>query len=161
MSFVEPILAVAAPAAAKFSPWTAALTLGAQVASQVGQSLAATRQAQIGAQMAEHQAALGQQYAALDEQARRDRTRAILGRQTARLAKAGIVVEGTPLDVTLEAGASGELDALGVRHGGALDAYRLSHQAAMGRERARSTTVTGYLGAGSHILGRSPLLFGG
>jgi hypothetical protein len=160
MSFEELISAVASPATASSSPWTAALTLGAQVASQVGQSQAAARQARYGAQMAEHQAALGRQYAALDEQARRDRTRAIAARQAARLGKAGIVVEGTPLDVTLDTGASGELEALGARHGGALDAYRLSHQAAMGRERARSAATTGYLGAGAHILGRGPLLFG-
>ncbi len=137
------------------------LMAGAQIVSEINQSQAAARNAAHSARMAEQQSALAQQYAHLEEQRRRDQTRGVLARQTARFAKAGITVEGTPLDVTLEAEADGELAALSARHGGLIDAYRYDNEAAAARREARSARLSGYVNVGSTILKGAKQFIGG
>ncbi|MFN0043749.1 MAG: hypothetical protein ACKVSF_11130 [Alphaproteobacteria bacterium] len=129
-----------------------AIAAGWQLASTVAQAGAASKTAHYQAQAASNEAALARQISALDESRLRDRQRALAGRQAARLGKSGVVLEGTPLDVSLDDGAAAEFDALQLRHGGLLDGYRADQQSALSRMRAGSAIAGGFWNVGGQIL---------
>jgi hypothetical protein len=69
-------------------------------------------------QQGQANAKLAKQEAAFEEDANRMRARQILAEQRVGYAKAGVTLEGSPLNVMEDTAAQAELDALAIRFGG-------------------------------------------
>jgi hypothetical protein len=99
---------------------------------QYQQQQSANKQAQYQAQVAENNALTQKRLAdyalekgRLDEQRQRLQTARLKGQQRLGYAAAGVdMADGSPLDTLEDTAAMGELDALNVRHGAALDAWQ-------------------------------------
>ena len=132
------------------------------VISAVGQSQAADYNAQVARQNAMYAEQAGQQQrqiAAENERRQRLRTTKLLGAQRAGYAKAGVTMEGSPLEIMSETASQGELDALNIRYGGEVGAYNARVQGSRYRSQAGfydfesgRTMTTGMIGAGSTLL---------
>jgi hypothetical protein len=86
-----------------------------------------------------------------EKQSRRERSR-LLSRQAALYGKAGVKMEGSPLDVMAETAAEGELEALMIRKYGATKAQQAMSQAQIDRYMGRTARTTGYMRAGTTLL---------
>jgi len=84
-------------------------------------------------------------------QTRRD-TERILGRQRALYGKAGVTMEGSPLELMSETAAEGELDALMVERTGILRGQRYGEEATLSRMKGAGARRAGYWGAGTTLL---------
>lgn len=109
--------------------------------------------------MARHSAAVSESYAtaardraAYDEERSRENARRMLGAQRARYGGAGVVLEGTPIDVMADAVTDAELDALSIRGKGALESRRYLNDAAGARYRGGAALRSGAFEAGSSLL---------
>ncbi len=154
-----PFLAAAAPFIA-----IAGSVIGAvgTIISAVGQSQAADYNAKVARQnatYAEQSAQQQRQIAAENERRQRLRTTKLLGAQKAGYAKAGVTMEGSPLEVMAETASQGELDALNIRYGGEVGAYNARVQGSRYRSQAgfydfesSRSLWTGIMGAGTTLL---------
>ena len=132
------------------------------IISAVGQSQAADYNAKVARQNAIYAEQAGQQQrqiAAENERRQRLRTEKLLGAQRAGYGKAGVTMEGSPLEVMGETATQGELDALNIRYGGEVGAYNANVQASRYRSQASfydfesgRTMATGMIGAGTTLL---------
>lgn len=86
-----------------------------------------------------------------EKQVRRERSR-LLSRQAALYGKAGVKMEGSPLDVMAETAAESELEALMTRKYGAVKAGQALSQAQIDRFMGRAGAQAGYLRAGTTLL---------
>ena len=115
------------------------------------------------------QLALGQAFTErakyqLEEKRHRERTRRLLARQKALYLKAGVTMEGTPLDVITETATEAERDAILIGATG-IGAYMEGIAAkGMFEQYGRAARETGYLRAGTTLLtggGRALVGYGG
>jgi hypothetical protein len=166
--------AAATTAAAAASPWLTYGSLGASLLStavgvygqiQAGQAQAG--QARYQAQVAENNRIIAEQQAKdaemrgqMAEDARRQQTRALIGRQRTALAANGVMVDdGSALDITSDTAAQGEIDALTLRANAAREAYGYRAQgtnfladAGLQRARADAAIPASMVGAGATLL---------
>lgn len=132
-----------------------ALTLIGAAVSAVGAIAAGQAKAnaaEFNAEMAQQQAEREQQIAARDADDYRRRDSRLLATSRARRAGSGVTSQGSPLLVDESTAAEIELGVQDILAGGATRAYGYQQQAALGRARARSARIGGFLGAGSTLL---------
>lgn len=161
-------------AAAASTPWLTYGSLGASLLStavgvygQVQAGQAQAGQARYQAQVAENNRIIAEQQARdaemrgqMAEDARRDQTRALIGRQRTALAANGVMVDdGSALDITSDTAAQGEVDALTLRANAAREAYGYRAQgsnfladAGLQRARADAAIPASMVGAGATLL---------
>lgn len=134
---------------------TTALTLGAtgiglQVAGQVqagrearaqGKSQEALRE--YNARLAEREAREARDVAAFEERRLRKGGERLKATQRARIAKAGVTFEGSPLEAMEQTATELETDALLIRRGGLIGAQRFTAEAALSRVAGRSALLRG------------------
>ena len=166
--------AASGAAAAASAPWLTYASLGASLLStavgvygQVQSGAAAAGQARYQAQVAENNRVIAEQQARdaemrgqMAEDARRQQTRMLIGRQRTALAANGMLVDdGSALDITGDTAAQGEIDALTLRANAAREAYGYRAQgtnfmADAGLQRARSAAAgpAALVGAGATLL---------
>lgn len=88
----------------------------------IGTAVAVAATAAVGVvqyQQAQKNEKQAEQVAKFEENAQRDRARRLMAAQRVGYAKAGVTLQGSPLDVIEDTAASAELDALAIRYGGA------------------------------------------
>lgn len=161
-------------AAAASTPWLTYGSLGASLLStavgvygQVQAGQAQAGQARYQAQVAENNRIIAEQQARdaemrgqMAEDARRDQTRALIGRQRTALAANGVMVDdGSALDITSDTAAQGEVDALTLRANAAREAYGYRAQgsnfladAGLQRARADAAIPASMVWAGATLL---------
>jgi len=110
------------------------------------------RAARYNAQVAENNAQAARQAAAFEADAERRRQIRLFGAQRAAYGKAGVTMEGTPLDVVGDTAAEAELDLLAIRYQGELGYNRGQSEASLQRYAGRSARMSSYYDAGSSIL---------
>ena len=125
--------------------------IGAVAAIQQGR--AADRAAKYNAQIAEQNATVARQQAsAAAEQQRRENVRR-LGSIRANVAGSGLSLEGSALDILEESATEAELQRQNIIYEGEVRATGQQGQAALSRAEGRTARTTGYLRAGSSLLG--------
>ena len=99
------------------------------------------------------------QSGAYQEQMQRDKNRRLIGAQKVGYGKAGVTMEGTPLEVMADTASEQEQDIIANRYNTNIAAWRAESQAGQfGFEASRDTamagtsTTAGYLGAGTTLL---------
>jgi len=85
--------------------------------------------AQLNSKIAGDNAARAREASQYEADRIRDRNRRLKGAQRAKYAKAGVQLEGTPMDVIYDSAIQGELDALSVEYVGRVEGVRLENQA--------------------------------
>ncbi len=142
-----------------------ALTAASTVAGIAGQAQqAGAQQAQAGYQAAvmrnnalaaEALAKNAEKRGAIAEQAQRNKTAQMLGRQTAMLAGQGTDFSGSELNVLGDTAAAGEQDALSLRYNSALEAWGYRNKAAEATAAANAPGPGGLsaLSVGSSLIG--------
>jgi hypothetical protein len=113
-----------------------------------GQSQAYDYNAQVAAQNAE----IARRQAAYDEQLARQRSLRILGQGRAGVAKSGITLSGSALDVMANSAADAELEALSVRYGGGVQSANAMARSSLERMAAQQRLASAYIGAGTNLL---------
>lgn len=131
-----------------------------------GNAAAGTEKANAEAQagVMEANAAATRREAAAKEAMVRRQGRAVIGKQRAAMAQAGIAGAGTALNVEEQSLIDAELDALTVRYNGMNQAESLLHAArntrAAGRNRAAALRGQARLGAAGYLAGSAAALYG-
>lgn len=100
----------------------------------------------------------------LEERQHRENTQRLLARQTALYLKAGVTMEGTPLEVIGQTAAEAEMDAMMIRTAGQGAYLERLGRMGMFREMGASYRQAGYLRAGTTLLtgaGRAMVGYGG
>ena len=118
---------------------------------QTGQSQAAA--ARYNRQVAQNQATLARQQAALEEETTREKQRRFMAAQRAAFGAAGVTEEGSPLLVMADTARQAERDLQLIRYGGEVSAAGFEAQAGLQRFYARQAERTGAIGAGVSLLG--------
>jgi len=118
----------------------------------VSQAQSARSAAKHNAAIAERNAGLSRQQAAMNEAAQRKDAYRAMGRIRAGYSAAGVTPEGTPLDVLEDSAAEAEFDSLNIRYKGELAATGYEDEAGMQRTRASSALTTGVFNAGTALL---------
>lgn len=133
-----------------------------QVATTAVGAIAGGRQqaasAKIYAQLAERDAELARRRALREERGVRDRAERLRGTIRARTGRAGVTLEGSPVEVLAQTTTDEESDVTAIRETGEAAAHRSLVEAAERRFRGETTEALAYLGAGSSLLGGIPSL---
>lgn len=133
-------------------------------ASAIAQGNAQNAMAKYNAKLAERDAEARRRQASMDEELSRSRSSAIMSRQRAVMAAAGVdTSSGTPLAIAEQSAEDAEMDALAIRYGGAIGAQRFQEEANLSRMQGRSAKQAGMFRAGSTLLtgfGSTPFNFG-
>jgi hypothetical protein len=111
-------------------------------------------------EVAELDAETRQKEAAVAEQVRRQEIRRQQSAQRAAYAVAGVVPEGSPLELAEETAILGELDALTVRYQGAAAAQARRARARLARFEAGATRAAGAINTGATLLGGAARVYG-
>ena len=82
----------------------------------------------------------------------RERTKRLQARQRASYAKAGVLMEGSPLEVLADTQAQADLDQLIIEHGGYVSERAQKRSAMWERQAGKSAQTAGYIGAGTSLL---------
>lgn len=125
-----------------------ALEAGGQIYAGNAAGAAADYNAQVARQKAEQT----RQAAAEEERRARIQGRKAIGRQRAAFGASGIALGGSALDVLSETASNAELDALTIRHGGAVKAQGFENEATLDEFKGSVARTQGYLGASATIL---------
>jgi hypothetical protein len=141
-----------------------ALTLASTAVSAYGQY----QQGQQQAQAAEYNAAVARQQAEASREAgkleaariRKQKER-LTGRQRAMYAKAGVTMEGSPMEVMLDSATDAEMDALITEYNYETQARQAGSQASMSQWRAGVYERTGTQRAGATLLQGVSTAYGG
>jgi hypothetical protein len=128
----------------------AAAALTAHETVQQGQNQSAW--ASHSAKMAERDATIAKQNAEYAAGQKRRQTERLLSRQRALYGKAGVTMEGSPLIVAQETAAEGEMDALMIERGYAIEAQRYTTEGRLHAIRGAAAKRAGYWGAGTTLL---------
>ena len=72
--------------------------------------------------------------------------------QRAKYAKAGVKMEGSPLEVLADTQAQADLDEMLIRYGGQVSAGAYERQGMFSRQAGRSAETSGYIKAGTSLL---------
>lgn len=133
-----------------------------QTANTVIGTVAAGRQqaasADIYAQLAERDAELARRRALREEQGVRQRAERLRGTIRARAGRAGVTIEGSPVELLTQTAVDEEADAAAIRETGEAAAHRSLVEAAERRFRGDATEALAYSRAGSALLGGIPSL---
>lgn len=121
-----------------------------------GQQQAAS--AEIYAQLAERDAELARRRALREERTVHQRAERLRGTIRARTGRAGVTLEGSPVELLVQTAADEEVDAAAIRETGEAAAHRSLVEAAERRFRGEATEGLAYLRAGSSLLGGIPSL---
>lgn len=115
------------------------------------------------ARMAEYNASLATSSAAEEERRARVIATKQIGEMRANFGASGVSLEGSPLDVLEESAKTAELDALTIRHRGALAAWGFQQEARMHTFEERAAHVTGGINAAASLFkgGASAFASGG
>ncbi|MFZ5791862.1 MAG: hypothetical protein ACOY3L_14315 [Pseudomonadota bacterium] len=131
-----------------------ALLIASGVLSAVGTLAQASSQAQAAsynAKVAQQQATYAQQAAAENERRQRIQSRQQIGQLRANYGASGLALESSPLDILEASAMNAELDALTIRHQGAVQANDYRNQSALYRSQARSSMIGGGLTAATKL----------
>lgn len=134
----------------------ASMMLGGAVLGSVGTLFdtgAGMSEADAEARVAKKNAAAVSAQAGQNEDAQRRSNRDFLGRQRAAIAESGIGFGGSSQVLQEQTAAELELDALNIRYEGELKRRGLKSEAQMATARKKAIGVTGFLLAGSQLLG--------
>ena len=82
----------------------------------------------------------------------RERTKRLQARQRASYAKAGVLMEGSPLEVLADSAAQADLDEMIIEHGGQARASAYEREGMFMRQYGKSQQTAGYIKAGSSLL---------
>jgi hypothetical protein len=135
---------------------------GLNIIGKIAEGKAAEQIAEYNAKVYEQNAILSEQQAAANEQRARVVARKAIGEMRAAYGASGVTLEGSPLDVIGESAAAAEMDALMIRHAGAVKATMFRNEAAMERYKGGVAKTLGYLGgASSLIMGGSKMVDSG
>ncbi|MGB8276097.1 MAG: hypothetical protein WCF16_12610 [Alphaproteobacteria bacterium] len=129
-----------------------AVGFGLSALSSIQQGQAAASASEYNARVAQQNAELARRKAVADEQLARQRAIRILGQGRADVAKSGITLSGSALDVLSDSAANSELDALSIRYGGVIRQADATAQAALDRYQGNQRQTAAYLGAGTNLL---------
>lgn len=127
---------------------TAVSVLGA-----IGQGNIAQAVGDYNAQLAEQNEVLARKQAAEEERRFRISMAKQLGSLRSAYARAGVTMEGSPMDVLAESAYTAELDALTIREGGRAQASTLRSEANLERLSGRAQQTGSYYSAASELLG--------
>lgn len=125
---------------------------GVSVASNVQQAKTAEATGKYNAKVAENQALQTEMDAAESIKRKRRENKRLLATQRSRYAKAGVVEEGTPLELLAETAGLLELEALDYDRQKRMEAAGLRAQGAADRALGSNQARAGYLNAGSTLL---------
>ena len=121
--------------------------LGTMAAGTAVSAAGAIQSSQAQAAAFEYQGEIARRQAEYAEARYRERSQRLLSSQRTAIAKSGVTIEGTPLEVMTKTAEDAELDALAIRYGGitAQQAARFEAGSARtaGRYRAVSNLLTG------------------
>lgn len=126
---------------------------GLSAGGAIYQAQAASSAARSNANIADQNAVLSRQQAALEAaRHRRQSAKLLAGIRTGYLSS-GLTLDGSPLDVLEESALNAEYDNMRITYGGELKARGYSDSAALDRMRARNSETAGYLGASAALIG--------
>ena len=114
--------------------------------------------AKIYAQLAERDAELARRRALREERSVRDRAERLRGTIRARTGRAGVTLEGSPVELLAQTTTDEESDVAAIRETGEAAAHRSLVEAAERRFSGETTEALAYLRAGSSLLGGIPSL---
>lgn len=117
-----------------------------QNASGQRQARAAREQAEAQARVAEENARQAQVASAYEDYQHRYRTSKLIGEQRAKFGKAGVIMEGTPLEIMEDTAYQSELDSMAIKYRGNVSANR-SMMEASGYRSAGSSLASAYSSA--------------
>lgn len=107
------------------------------------------------AQVAEQNAIQSEQQAAEEERRFRIQSKKQLGDMRASYGASGVSMEGSPSDILGESAATAELDALTIKHQGAVKAQAYKQEAVLQRFYAKQGRLAGYLGAAGVVASKA------
>ncbi|MCM8784562.1 MAG: hypothetical protein NC818_07375 [Candidatus Omnitrophica bacterium] len=125
---------------------------GMEIASQYQQARAYQEQAEYNARVAELQAQQVERAQKLEEYRLNRAKEALLGKQRALYAKAGVSLEGSPLEVLADTEAQYQLDLSVSRYNADVQKRRLGYEAGYQRYAGKQYMRAGYLGMGTTLL---------
>lgn len=131
------------------------VAIAAAVASAGGAVYSGVQQkkaAEYNADVAEQSALAAQDKADYDEDMHRQNVRRIISSQRALYGKSGVDMTGSPLLTLENTAGQGELDALAIKHGGAVEASQQRSSATLSRMQGKSAATGSYIQAGSTLL---------
>ena len=138
------------------------VTVAGMVLSAVGSAVGAISQIQQGeeqqkwseynAAIAERDAEAARQSAEYEAGLKRKEKEKTLARQRALYSKAGVTLEGSPLEMMAGTASEYEMDALMIERGGKLESQRYRSEAKLSRMKGSAARRAGYYGAGSTLL---------
>lgn len=117
-----------------------------QIIAPIHQGMAQKAGSDFNAQLAEQNAVQAEQQAAEEERRARIQSKKALGDIRAAAGASGITLEGSPEDILAESAMNAELDALNVRHKGALRSLAFKEEARLQRFYGKQAKLGGYLG---------------
>ena len=106
-------------------------------------------------------AVLAEEEAKVNESRQRRMSYKMLSSARAAVGASGITIEGSPMDVLEESAAQAELDALLIRHGGAVKAATYRNQARLTRHSGKVSRTLGFLNFGGSLLSAGGSFIGG
>lgn len=129
-----------------------ALSAAASAYGQVQQGKNQSAWASYNAKMAKRDANIAKQNAEYAATQKRRQTERLLSRQRALYGKAGVTMEGSPLIVAQETAAEGEMDALMIERGYAIEAQRHIAEGRLQKIQGAAAKRKSYWGAGTTLL---------
>ena len=124
-----------------------------EAASQVQQGIAANQQAKYNAQVAEQRAEAARKASEIAKYQIERRKRRMLSRQKALYAKAGVTLEGSPLEVLADTASQFELDKAISNYNYGVEVSRNLSEANFQRYAGKQRRTAGFMNAGTTILG--------
>jgi hypothetical protein len=134
-------------------PYIAAVGTAVSAVGAVAQGQAAKNASEYNARLAERDALLARKKSEEEERRYRLQSQKQKGAMRAAYARAGVTMEGSPMDVLAESAYTAELDALTIRAGGRAQSASLESQARIARLQGRSQLAGSYASAASELLG--------
>jgi len=120
--------------------------------SQYEQGRSQQKWSEYNAAIAERDAEFARQSAEYEAGLIRREKEKTLARQRALYSKAGVTLEGSPLELMAETAGEYEMDALMIERGGKLESQRYRSEAQLSRMKGSAARRAGYYGAGSTLL---------
>ncbi len=131
---------------------TAIVGTGVSVYGQVQQAKTAKAMGAYNAKLAENQALQAEMDGAENTRRKRQENRRMMATQRSRLAKAGVLEAGTPLEVMAETAGNLELETLDYARSVRMQATGLRAQGAMDKAMGSAQARAAYIGAGASLL---------
>lgn len=141
----------------------AMMAIGTSVTAygQIQQGKSQAAMAKYNAKLAKRSAKEAKDSAEYEAKQKRRETARFIGKQRALYGKAGVTIEGSPLEIVQETAAQGEMDALMIERGYAQQGAAYLSQAKLAEMRARNYKRQGYYAAGSTLLTGGGQMMGG